>query len=284
MIDGRRGRERASQGEATPRARFSWLTARLALLGEALVRRGITANQVTAFGVFLAGATAVLVGFGYLYLGVVLLTVGGLMDTLDGVVAKAAGTSSKRGAFVDSVADRVSDGLIFAGVAWYFLDGRDPKAALLPIAILAISGIVSYTRAKAESLGFSGRGGLMERAERLILLGVALFFHVVIVPLLLVLLVLTSATAIGRFRRVWREASDAPARARPALEGAWRDWRERRELSGPRRRRSSDLQPSTTRRRGVLRTDEHLAWRMKRSESDRARSGRALRQRFETEH
>jgi CDP-diacylglycerol--glycerol-3-phosphate 3-phosphatidyltransferase len=111
------------------------------------------------------------------------------------------------------------------------LVGRNPKDALLPIAILAVSGIVSYERAKAESLGFSARGGLMERAERLIFLGFAFVFHVVLVPFLVVLLVLTCATAIGRFYRVWIQASDenVDALAFAGLRGVvgesrWRAW------------------------------------------------------------
>ena len=114
------------------------------------------------------------------------------MDTLDGHVAKAAGTASARGAFFDSVADRVADSLIFGGLAWYFIRAHDANAALVPIGILAVSNLVSYQRAKAESLGFSAHGGIMERAERLIFLGVTLFIAffapVVLVPLLLTLL------------------------------------------------------------------------------------------------
>ena len=106
------------------------------------------------------------------------------MDTLDGVVAKAAGTASNKGAFFDSVADRVSDALIFGGVAWYFASGSDPRLAVLPFAIFGVSAVISYERAKAESLGYDAKGGLMERAERLILLGVALLLHVIFVPLL----------------------------------------------------------------------------------------------------
>ena len=139
---------------------------------------GVTANQVTVVGILLAGVTGVMIGLGRFWIGVVLLTVGGLMDTLDGVVAKAAGTASKRGAFFDSVADRVADALIFGGMAWYLASGHNPRLALLPFAILGVSAVISYERAKAESLGYDAKGGLMERAERLILLGIALALHI----------------------------------------------------------------------------------------------------------
>ena len=96
-------------------------------LGKRLVRHGVSANQVTCLGVLLAAATGVVIGLGYFPVAIVLLTTGGLMDTLDGVVAKAAGTASKKGAFLDSVADRVADALIFGGVAWYFAAGQRPQ-------------------------------------------------------------------------------------------------------------------------------------------------------------
>jgi CDP-diacylglycerol--glycerol-3-phosphate 3-phosphatidyltransferase len=75
--------------------------------------------------------------------------------------------------------------------------------------------MISYQRSKAESLGLNARGGLMERAERMILLGVALLANQIFIPVLWVMLVLTTMTALGRFRRVWQIAdSPAPAPAR----------------------------------------------------------------------
>jgi CDP-diacylglycerol--glycerol-3-phosphate 3-phosphatidyltransferase len=82
--------------------------------------------------------------------------------------------------------------------------------ALLPFAIMAVSSIVSYERAKAESLGLYAKGGLMERAERIVLLCIGLLFESVLIPILWVMLVLTTATAIQRFVKVWRQAGVAP--------------------------------------------------------------------------
>jgi CDP-diacylglycerol--glycerol-3-phosphate 3-phosphatidyltransferase len=281
MIDGRRERVREQRlGEGERHSAFGKIR-----LGERLARRGVPADAITCIGVALAAATGVAAARGEFYLAVVLLIIGGLMDTLDGVVAKAAGTSSSRGAFFDSVSDRVADGLIFGGVAYYMLVGRDPKDALLPIAILAMSGVVSYERAKAESLGFSARGGLMERAERLILLGIAFVLHVVLVPLLIVLLVLTTATAIGRFVRVWMQASDTNANALAfaslrgaASESRWRIWRETTRTHTTRRSRR-ETEPLTTRLRRALGTERQSSTpRME--GSNRNRSARALRRRM----
>jgi CDP-diacylglycerol--glycerol-3-phosphate 3-phosphatidyltransferase len=291
MIDGLRSRAHDEQGvqPAAPRAG----------LGRFLARHHVSADLVTALGVVLSALTGVLIATGHLWAAVAMLIVGGLMDTLDGAVAKAAGTASRRGAFFDSVADRVADALIFGGVAWYLLGGHDPRLALLPFAILGVSSVVSYERAKAESLGMVARGGLMERAERLILLGVGLGFHVVLVPVLWVLLVLTAGTAGGRFVRVWRQAgrpaaaSATPARPggwRPArVESRWRAWRETGRIgdgafgfgrTGLRERRTGT--GAATRRlsrlRGAL---EAEGARRRQGASGRAASTRALRRRYD---
>jgi len=70
---------------------------------------------------------------------------------LDGAVAKASGTASNRGAFFDSTADRVSDSLFLGGIAWYLASTKGAHAAMLPFAVLGVSTLVSYERAKAES-------------------------------------------------------------------------------------------------------------------------------------
>lgn len=176
-------------------------------IGTNLRRTGISADHLTTLGVVMAGAAALAIANGALRLGVLLLTLCALPDMLDGAVAKASGTASARGAFFDSVSDRVSDALLLGGVAW-FLSTTDPgRIAVLPMAVLGASLIVSYERAKAEALGFNAKGGLMERAERLIALGVALLFDSLMIPILWLMLVLTVVTAIQRFAKVWVQAS-----------------------------------------------------------------------------
>src|SRR5205085_568749 len=127
-----------------------------------LRRTGLTADHLTATGLVLAAATAVAVGGGRLGLGLVLLIASAVPDILDGAVAKASGTASMRGAFFDSVVDRVSDSLVLGGFAWYLASDRGGHWAVLPMAILGASTLISYERAKAESLGLDARGGLME--------------------------------------------------------------------------------------------------------------------------
>ncbi len=175
-------------------------------VGQRLHRYGVTADLLTATGLVSATATAVAVGTGHLHLAIGLLILTGLHDLLDGPVAKASGSTSVRGAFFDSVTDRVADALILGGVAWYLVSTHPGHLVLLPFAVLGATSLVSYQRAKAESLGISARGGLMERAERMILLGFGFLSPMFLVPVLWIMLILTMTTAVGRFVKVWRLA------------------------------------------------------------------------------
>jgi CDP-diacylglycerol--glycerol-3-phosphate 3-phosphatidyltransferase len=176
-------------------------------IGTNLRRTGITADHLTTMGVVMAAAAAVAIGAGQLRIGLLLLVLTGLPDALDGAVAKASGTAGPRGAFFDSVSDRVSDSLLLGGVAWYLASTHPGHLSLLPMAVLAASLVISYQRAKAEALGFDARGGIMERAERVILLGLGLLFDSLLIGILWVMLVLTLVTAVQRFVKVWRQAS-----------------------------------------------------------------------------
>jgi CDP-diacylglycerol--glycerol-3-phosphate 3-phosphatidyltransferase len=152
-------------------------------------------------------AACVLIGQGQLRLGLTFLILTAVPDLLDGAVASAAGTSSKRGAFFDSTADRVTDGLLLCGIGWHLAESNGGKIVLLPMAVLAVSSLISYERAKAELLGYQAKGGLMERAERMVILGFGLCFEAILVPVLWVMLALTSVTAVQRFFKVWRQAT-----------------------------------------------------------------------------
>lgn len=181
--------------------------ARTAPIGRAMVKMGFSADVLTGTGLVFAVATAWAIGTGRHHFAIVLLTITGLHDLLDGPVAKASSRASVRGSFFDSVTDRVSDGVLLGGVAYYLEMNNHGTLILLPFAILTSTFMISYQRSKAESLGLAAKGGLMERAERMILFGIALLHSTLFIPVLWVLLVLTTATALGRFRRVWTAAS-----------------------------------------------------------------------------
>src|SRR5690242_11979121 len=135
-------------------------------LGDRLRRIGVTADALTVFGLLCSVATAVLIASGHLLWAVVGIIVSGVADLLDGAIARGSGQASPRGAFFDSVTDRVSDALLLGGTAWYLLGQSSPYLAMLAFAVGACSMLISYERARAESLGLDARGGLMERAER----------------------------------------------------------------------------------------------------------------------
>ncbi len=175
-------------------------------IGAVLCRMGVSADAVTVFGIAMATVAAVVIGRGELILGLVFLILTGLSDAFDGPIAKASGTSSVRGAFFDSVSDRVCDALLFGGVTWYLGSNEPGHIFMLPAVVMAVSLLVSYQRAKAESLGLDAKGGLMERAERFFVLGAGLAFSFVLIPILWAMLVLTAATAVYRFAKVWRQA------------------------------------------------------------------------------
>ncbi len=176
-------------------------------IGRGLAAIGLSADALTGFGLLMAAASAVVIGMGRLGLGTVLLVLTALSDLFDGPVAAARGTSSSRGAFFDSTADRVTDGLLLGGIAWHLASEHGGTWAVLPMAVLGVSFVISYERAKAELLGFTAKGGLMERAERTVVLAVAVAFEVLLIPLLWVLLALSVVTAVTRFVKVWRQAS-----------------------------------------------------------------------------
>ena len=182
-------------------------------LGDTLRRTKITPDQLTIAGMLIACGAAVAIGAGYLSLGLLLVILAALPDLLDGALAKASNTSSQRGAFFDSVVDRVTDALLFGGVAWYFASNESSHLAILPFAVSGMSSVISYERAKAESLGLSAKGGLMERAERIICLCLGLLFPPLLITIMWVMLVLTTVTAVQRFIKVWQQAAVAPITA-----------------------------------------------------------------------
>ena len=133
--------------------------------------------------------------------------------------------------------------LLFGAIAINYSQNQ-PNWVWLPVAVLASASWVSYIRAKAESLGFDARGGLVERAERFVIFLVALLFPVLMIPALLLMVVLNVGTAVQRFVKVWKQASAErpptsrqrrrPRRSEATMAERWqirRDARDRRLAS-----------------------------------------------------
>ena len=212
-------------------------------VGAGLERTGMSPDHLTVLGLVVAMGASVAIGAGFLRLGLLLVVLAALPDLFDGALAKASNTSSQRGAFFDSVIDRVTDALLFGGVAYYFATHEDPRLAVLPYAVSALAMVISYQRAKAESLGLDAKGGLMERAERIVLLCIGLFLQPwiddALVWVMWLMLVLITITAVQRFVKVWTQAAVAPiTQARIDLRRARRaSRRDRRPTRVPLRTR-----------------------------------------------
>jgi phosphatidylinositol phosphate synthase len=143
-----------------------------------LITHGIRPNAITTVGTLLVVASAGAFGMGSVRLGGLLYLVSGIVDTLDGAVARATQETTRFGAFYDSTLDRVGDGATFMGIAVFYLLAppdtvawRQSAIIISMVAIIA-SLLVSYARARAEGLGLDCRVGLVQRAERIVGLGV----------------------------------------------------------------------------------------------------------------
>lgn len=205
-------------------------------IGEGIEKSGISADHITLLGIIMSVAAAIAIGAGTMRLGFLLLVLTGIPDLLDGAVAKASGKSSLRGAFFDSVSDRITDGLLFGAIAYHLAahDGR-PWVVMLPVAGYITAAVVSYIRAKADALGFDAHTGLVERAERFILLAIGvLFAEILLLPVLVIIIVANCVTATQRFVMVWRQATMAT----PALNDV-RELRIARRQARRKTRRSS---------------------------------------------
>jgi len=157
----------------------------------------INPNAVTYLGTILNGVAAVLAFHeSYLAASIVFL-VGSLMDALDGAIAKVTGQVSAFGGFLDSTLDRVSEGLVVGGIGLMFANegGHLWPVAACYVAIGA-SFLVSYTRAKAETLGVQAKGGLASRVERVVVITAGLLFSTWWSPAIEIAVYVLAVTAV----------------------------------------------------------------------------------------
>jgi CDP-diacylglycerol---glycerol-3-phosphate 3-phosphatidyltransferase len=191
-----------------------------------LIESRLTPNAISAVGLALNLAAAVLVTQRLFFLAGVAFIVGSIMDTLDGRYSRMSGKGTLFGAFLDSTMDRIEEGIVLAAVAGYFAAiGDDFAAAMCVVAVLG-SLMVSYTRARAEALGVECKVGLATRPVRVVILSIGLVFargaslgdFELLAPAIYVLAALTAFTVIQRVWHVRRELS-AEGSSRSAGDG-----------------------------------------------------------------
>jgi CDP-diacylglycerol--glycerol-3-phosphate 3-phosphatidyltransferase len=185
----------------------TWVRRQAQALMSVLGRVPFTPNQITVVGVALTFVASVLAAFGQLRWAGVVLIFAGTFDILDGALARSSGRSYPYGAFLDSTLDRYSEGAIYIGLAAYFASTNGPLQRwllLATMAALAGSFLVSYVRARAQSLGFTCETGLFARPERVVATVVGLIFGGPVLYVIVALLaILTNLTALQRIREVW---------------------------------------------------------------------------------
>ncbi|HEY7469613.1 MAG TPA: CDP-alcohol phosphatidyltransferase family protein [Acidimicrobiia bacterium] len=170
-------------------------------IGKSLAAVGVTPTMMTVVGLATVIAGSVLIAYDFLRTGAIVVLVGSLLDGLDGSVARASDSVTARGAFLDSVFDRLGEIAAFAGLAVAFAQNE----RVLLLVVLAVGGamLVPYLRARAEAEGFDGKGGLMGRAERILLFTVGLLVGLV-EPMLWIYVTLVWLTAVARFADTYR--------------------------------------------------------------------------------
>ncbi len=208
-----RRHERILEGEIE-----AWWISVISPVENYLVRKNLNPNSITALSFGFNAAGCVLFYVGWVFMAGWVILFAGTLDILDGRIARKIGKASKRGAFFDSMLDRYGEILIFLGLAAHFRD-----SILFPVILLALAGslMVSYTRARAEGLGVNCRVGIMQRPERIVLLGLGAVFSSVLHMLrgtlgldagpylmgfvMILIAILANYTAISRMAHVMRE-------------------------------------------------------------------------------
>jgi CDP-diacylglycerol--glycerol-3-phosphate 3-phosphatidyltransferase len=169
------------------------------------MRLHISADALTIAGFIIVGAAAALIVVDRIFWAGVVMLVGSLLDSVDGVIARLSGSSGKFGAMLDSALDRLSEGVVLVALIYTMSADSNPWAATLAGSTLLLSLMVSYVRARAEGLGISCSEGWFTRVERVIVLALGLLTGYIVVALAIVA-GLSLVTFLQRLYTVWRKA------------------------------------------------------------------------------
>jgi CDP-diacylglycerol--glycerol-3-phosphate 3-phosphatidyltransferase len=173
-------------------------------VGAFLNRLGLMPNTMTILGLIGNTVGAVFLALGQMTIGGLIILLMGPIDALDGTMARLRGEPSEFGAFVDSVTDRYSELVIFGGLLYFYAAQGEWLYAVLVYLSAAGSVLVSYTRARAQSLGYETKVGILTRVERYLVLAPLLVFNLPHIAVW-ILAILTNITAVQRIYDVRRQ-------------------------------------------------------------------------------
>jgi len=168
-------------------------------------RLGLHPNTMTMLGLIGTSVGAYLIARGLISWGGILILIAVPFDALDGAMARLRGEASDWGAFVDSVSDRYSEVVTHLGLLIYFLNRGDVLGSALVFISVSGSLLVSYVKARADSVGFKANVGVLTRVERYLVLAPALVFNIPMIALW-IMAILTNFTALQRIMKVRRDA------------------------------------------------------------------------------
>jgi CDP-diacylglycerol--glycerol-3-phosphate 3-phosphatidyltransferase len=184
----------------------------LAPLVRLLTKWGVSPNSLTLAGVIITFFATIAFFLRSPRLGGVLVLLGGLCDAIDGSLARNAGKATRFGALLDSSVDRYAEFVMLFGIGGYFLMTQDYVNSAVTFMALCGSFMVSYTRARAESLGLSAKVGVMQRPERIVFLGAgALINPVALMIAIWMVAIFANFTALQRLRFAFKQESGSPA-------------------------------------------------------------------------
>jgi CDP-diacylglycerol--glycerol-3-phosphate 3-phosphatidyltransferase len=178
-------------------------------IARTFMRLKVGPNAVTLFGLVLASVAAYLVAVDELVWAGAVLLISGALDSIDGALARMGGTASPAGALMDSVVDRVSEGVVLLGVLVLALDQDDTTLSTLTYIAFAGSMMVSYVVARAQTLGSPKSVGIMSRPERVVVLSVGLLAGYLTIAVWIIA-ILAPLTALHRFLYGWNELRKTP--------------------------------------------------------------------------
>jgi len=167
---------------------------------------GLNPNTITLAGVIITSFSIVAFFMGYIRLGGILILIGGLCDTIDGQLARTTGKATRFGALLDSSADRYSEFIMFFGIAIHFVYIKAYGISVATFLALCGSFMVSYVRARGESLGFEVKIGVMQRPERIVLVGLGALIHIAAFKFAIwIVAFFANYTALQRIRFIYKQ-------------------------------------------------------------------------------